>query len=554
MLIILTVSVLSVFFYMQFQKALNERVLLHLASIKNLKCVQIEHYLDMEWQGFMERTEEARDSDYKDSKLYTEHPNDLTCEAYRFPKGPIKSGVYDMTPCDEEGKIRLAFLRNLENGGYLVEVKRMDRIQEILLERTGMGNSGETYLVGGDSSLRSVSRFFPVEIPSRILAHTQGVIKSLAGKDSTGMFMDYRGVKVFSAYQKIHVPQLKWGILSEIDVSEVNKPLQEMRNNLLVITLLVLFMSISLSVFLTDIFSKPLMKMRNLLHSMAVGNYNIDTNESYPAREITQMFTALAELKRSINGAILFSHELGRMNLEATHELSGKNDVLGKSLIVMQQRLNEFKKKEAQNRLLSKQSLITGQENERKRLSRELHDGLGPLLTTLKMSVQSAHLDDDEKMKLKRMVDDTIQEIRRMSYNLMPHALIDFGVGMALGNFVEMIRRSSQLDIQYENSTDEEDSDLSPEVHICIFRVCQELLNNTLKHAEAKKIRLSLTEFEDKLSLYYYDDGKGFEVDESNPGSGLRNIRERIEVFNGYCSIQSSEEGTVVEVEIPIKP
>ncbi|UXP31655.1 sensor histidine kinase [Reichenbachiella agarivorans] len=547
MLILLTVSALSVFFYQQFQQALNDRVLLHLASIKNLKCVQIEHYLETEWQAFLSR----RETEVED-EFYTTDPEKYLCEEFSFGQRDILSGIYDVSKCDEQGEIVLAFIQTLIGGEYRVEVKRMPRIQEILLERTGMGNSGETYLVGGDSSLRSVSRFFPGQTPSSIFAHTRGVDSSLAGQDSTGVFKDYRGVEVFSAYQRIEIANLNWGILSEMDVEEVNKPLSELRIKLLMITVLVLIMSVALSFFLTDIFSKPLIKMRDLLHSMSQGQFDISFSKFYPAMEINQMFIALDELKNSINGAIQFSHELGRMNLEANHKLSGDSDVLGQSLTLMQKRLIDFKKKEEQNRLLSKQSLITGQENERKRLSRELHDGLGPLLTTLKLSVQSADLEDIEKQKIKKMVDETISTIRSMSYNLMPHALIDFGVGKALENFVELIRKSSPLKIHYVNSTRDDDSKLNSEMNICIFRVCQELINNTLKHAQANNIRLSLTEFDDKISLYYRDDGKGFNVDEAKLGSGLSNIRERVEVFNGYFTIHADDQGTEVEVEIPI--
>ncbi|MCV9386027.1 sensor histidine kinase [Reichenbachiella ulvae] len=552
MLIILTIASLSIFFYQQFQQALNERVLLHLASIKNLKCVQIEHYLESEWGEFHENVILQSRDNLENNIYYTTDPTEHLCSDFSFD-GVITSGIYDVSKCDEQGKIKLAFIEVLDSGRYLMNVKRLPRIQEILLERTGMGQSGETYLVGVDYSLRSVSRFFPSKIPSNIEAHTQGVDKSLAGKDSTGMFADYRGVEVFSAYQRINVPNLNWGILSEIDVEEVNIPLQEMRAKLLLIALLVLVVSIALSFFLMDLFSKPLLKMRDLLTSMSVGKYNISFTKHYPAQEINQMFNALDELKKSISGAIQFSHELGSMNLDSSHKPLGESDVLGKSLMQMQKQLIEFKKKEDQNRLLSKQSLITGQENERKRLSRELHDGLGPLLTTLKLAVQSADMDEDDKLKMKRMVDDTITAIRQMSYNLMPQALIDFGVGKALENFVELVRKSSDMDIRYINSSFDEDTELNPEINICIFRVCQELINNTLKHAEAQSIKLSLTEFEDRFSLFYQDDGKGFKVNESQPGSGLRNIRERIEVFNGLFMIHSDQTGTEVEVEIPKK-
>jgi signal transduction histidine kinase len=94
---------------------------------------------------------------------------------------------------------------------------------------------------------------------------------------------------------------------------------------------------------------------------------------------------------------------------------------------------------------------------------------------------------------------------------------------------------------------------MTVDIDICIFRVCQELINNSLKHSKAKKISVSLTEFSDKISFYYVDDGIGFNLDSVEEGSGLKNIKERIAIFNGYLNIISGEKGTTVEVEIPFE-
>jgi signal transduction histidine kinase len=265
------------------------------------------------------------------------------------------------------------------------------------------------------------------------------------------------------------------------------------------------------------------------------------------------MFVALNKLKESINGAILFSNEIGKKNLSADYQLSSENDMLGKSLILMQQKLIDYENISTKNRLLAKQSIIRGEENERVRISRELHDGLGPLLTSLKLTVKSSELNHIEKGKIIETLDSTIAEIRRMTYDLMPPALADFGVGKALMNFVGSIKKSSGIDITYEYETKERGSSIDTEIDICLFRVCQELVNNTLKHANASKIVLSLTEFDNKYALYYADNGSGFNLEEVKTGLGLRNIRERVEVFEGYLDIKSGSKGTVVEVEIPIK-
>ena len=167
--------------------------------------------------------------------------------------------------------------------------------------------------------------------------------------------------------------------------------------------------------------------------------------------------------------------------------------------------------------------------------------------------VQTSDLPLSDKKKINLVVDGTIDEIRRMTYNLMPTVLVDFGVGKALASFIDVIKKSSGIEIVYEDATKGNTGKWNIDLDICIFRVCQELINNSLKHSGANKITISLTEFSDKLSFYYLDNGKGFDQDSVKYGSGLRNIRERIEIFNGYLHIKSDEDGTEVEVEIPIK-
>ena len=166
--------------------------------------------------------------------------------------------------------------------------------------------------------------------------------------------------------------------------------------------------------------------------------------------------------------------------------------------------------------------------------------------------MQSYELPKQEKEKINTIVNKTIDEIRKMTYDLMPPSLEDFGVGKALLNFVELMKKSSGVEIIYNYDLKEDKMKTNAEIDICLFRICQELVNNTFKHAGASKIVLSLTEFDDKFSLYYTDNGSGFNTIEIKTGLGLRNIKERVEIFDGYLNITSENTGTVVEVEIPI--
>ncbi|WP_020533807.1 sensor histidine kinase [Flexithrix dorotheae] len=555
-LISLTVAFLTIFDYREFKNTLDQRVLLHLTSIKRLKRIQIEEYLEQKWIDFKIASQTNTTAEIIEdfpmvlsNSFKTDRPDTLI---YFRQNKHLEEGIYDKTEFSENGKIKLAFVKINPDNQYIIQLYQTPYIQHILVERTGMGESGETYLVGEDFNLRSISRFMPKKPPFSIHAQTVGSKEAISGKNGSGIFEDYRGVMVYSAYHTLEFQHIKWAILSEIDVEEATQPLWETTKKLIFISVLVIGIAFFVSLVLTNMLSQPVLKMRNLLNTMAKGNYEITVNENSRAIEMNEMFSALKDLTNSINGAIQFSKAIGEMKLDEDYQPSGKNDMLGESLLVMRQKLKDFNQKAEFNRKQAKKSLITGQEKERKRLAMELHDGLGPLLTSMKLYVQTITISDQEKEKLKKMLDDTIREIRQMSYNLMPLSLIDFGVGKALNHLVGTIRDSSEIDIQYDDNTKEKDSRIDTEIGITIFRITQELINNTLKHAKASMIRISLTEFDDQVSLFYADNGKGFETHKKSSGAGLKNIRERVNIFNGYLSIESGKNGTTVEVEIDL--
>ncbi|MDN3686584.1 sensor histidine kinase [Cyclobacterium jeungdonense] len=553
-LVILVVIILSIFSYKEFKNALDERVLLQLTSIKSLKRIQLEAFLKTEMETFFNGSNQSSsETDRIDPLDNLPTKLDITCLKSKINSTNSAESLIDFTACVSDGEVMLAMVRTV--GHEIRQIKWIDTssIQDILLERTGMGQSGETYLVGNDYRMRSLSRFFPEIPPGQIVAKTKGAKQALSGIDGYGIFDDYREIPVYSSYQKLDIPYLNWAILSEIDVEEVTIPLLKMRNKLIGISFLVLLFALTFSFFISVVLSKPLLKMRLFLNNMTRGNYDFKIVNTYPTIEINEMFVALEKLQKSIQEAIHFSSEIGNMNMNAEYQLSEEGDLLGKSLVAMQKKLMAYENAEKKSRLLAKKSLIEGQENERKRLSKDLHDGLGPLLTSLKLMIQTSDLSTQDKKKINAHVDETIDEIRRMTYNLMPSVLVDFGVGKALSSFIDVIEKSSGIEIIYDDSTLGKAGKLTIDLDICIFRVCQELINNSLKHSNAKKITISLTEFSDKISFYYVDDGIGFNLNSVVPGSGLKNIRERVEVFNGYLKIVSGAGGTAVEVEIPFE-
>lgn len=217
--------------------------------------------------------------------------------------------------------------------------------------------------------------------------------------------------------------------------------------------------------------------------------------------------------------------------------------------------------KEAARRYLL-ESLVRTQEDERYRLSRELHDGAGQILTglllrlkMLEKKVSPGELSEDIGILLK-LVSDSIEQIRELSHSLRPAALEEFGLAFALENLVEdlfagtgtLTKCSSQLVT----------SELPKEIETALYRIAQEALTNVLRHAQASHVRLELLTTPISICLRVEDDGCGFDVDAfplDSPGKhlGLISIQERAEMLGGSLVVSSAPgEGTSIEVRIPL--
>jgi two-component system NarL family sensor kinase len=534
-LVVLVVIILSLIFYFEFSKVLDKRILFHLNSIKTLKKIQVENLIQKEWKTF----NYSNDSFIDRSEIVLPKNNYL------------HAGIYDLTHLHPTKNTSISLIR-IRNNHRELKVIPYQKINKILLERTGMGSSGESYVVGNDYRLRSQSRFFPQTTPYEIKAKTVGVLDGLNQKEGDGIFFDYRKIDVYSAYSSLKIDHLHWVILSEIDVNEVTIPLKEMRLKLLFLTLLIITLSSILSLFLTKIITNPIKKIQESLQIMAKGNYNKKLILKKSPNEIMEMFHALENLRIAIDGAVNFSVDIGKINLATSYQPKSENDLLGKSLIKMRGKLEAYRTAENKINLTNKRLLVTNLENERRRLARDLHDGVGPLLTTIKLYIQNKIDSGEHKESLKEMIDTTINEIRQMTNVLMPTSLDKFGIGATLHSYIENIQKSIEAFIRFEDLTKEEVSLISKEQEINIFRIVQELINNSIKHSKATKIRISLTEFDNFLSLYYFDNGTGFDLNKVNLGSGIKNIKERVEIFDGTLQIESTGK-TIFEIEMPIK-
>ena len=211
-----------------------------------------------------------------------------------------------------------------------------------------------------------------------------------------------------------------------------------------------------------------------------------------------------------------------------------------------------------QERFGRMRSVIDGEEMERQRLSRELHDGIGQLLIAIKLRLESLLYQDGKDIKnsiqeLRKYFDQIIDEVRRISNNLMPSVLEAFGPAIAFRNLFSDTEEHSGLKIHFAAKGNFDN--LDKKIQTYIYRLTQEALNNIVKHAEARQVWVQLTRQTDLLTLEIRDDGKGFVLENSGKdgGNGIHNMRERASLLQGQISIKSAPgKGAAITVNIPI--
>ncbi len=206
---------------------------------------------------------------------------------------------------------------------------------------------------------------------------------------------------------------------------------------------------------------------------------------------------------------------------------------------------------------------IATEERERRRIAEELHDGIGPLLSGLKMYLQQDSLKVNLEVKqlktltyCRELVDESIRQTRSIANNLTPGILNDFGLEKALKSHVLKINAIGKFDVNLHVVNIQEN--LEEEVSLAIFRVVTELLNNSLKHSDCSKVEIVIDERNGILSGNYSDNGKGFDplkIQHTNAGKmGLNNIRNRINSLNGNILFNSDEGmGLFVKFILPVK-
>lgn len=226
-----------------------------------------------------------------------------------------------------------------------------------------------------------------------------------------------------------------------------------------------------------------------------------------------------------------------------------------KRIFNIQKRMDELRK-ESESRILS--AIVRTEENERLNFSKELHDGLGPLLSSVKMAISASRGKDeaavDEKVmaNAEKLIDESITSLKEISNKLSPHVLNNFGLRKAVKSFISRLPVTENPTINLDTNIN--DLRYPYNIEVVLYRVICELITNSLKHAKAKNVFISLMEKGNIISLDYLDDGVGFnsEIPElSEKGLGFANIKSRIKSLNGTFEIYARQnEGVRVNISI----
>jgi len=230
---------------------------------------------------------------------------------------------------------------------------------------------------------------------------------------------------------------------------------------------------------------------------------------------------------------------------------------LNQTLLNIFQRIRKQEDELRREKLQRLRSVIDGQDQERNRLSRELHDGIGQSLIAVKLQLENAETQNYSMMRAgidsaKNMIDITIEEVRRVCNALLPAALNEFGIVSSLRALCSELGSLARFKAVFENegSLDR----MSKKSQIYLYRIAQETLNNITKHARATQVTMKLRRENNIVTLEVSDNGKGFIFDPVcfAQRNGLQNMRERTHLLDGEFTINSQPgNGTIIKVSIP---
>lgn len=227
-----------------------------------------------------------------------------------------------------------------------------------------------------------------------------------------------------------------------------------------------------------------------------------------------------------------------------------------KNRIIAEQKIQKL---EDEKKLMAAQSILVGQEKERERIAQELHDGIGVLLSTASIHFSSVESKTDKETsemlkKANKLLKDASKEVRQISHNMMPGVLSKFGLQEAIEDIFEDVEDAGDMQVNLDIALGK--GRLPENVEIMIYRIVQEMLNNTLKHARASVVSMTLLKKDNHLVIEYKDNGAGFDETKlpKDKNLGLLGIRTRAEYLGGSVDMKSEPgKGVSYRIIIPLK-
>ena len=232
-------------------------------------------------------------------------------------------------------------------------------------------------------------------------------------------------------------------------------------------------------------------------------------------------------------------------------KIQTQSELAQKQKVINEQKVTTLKQGQELNLI---KASIKGQDEERKRIAQELHDSIGGNLAGIKLQVSSIGENSSQWKAINAQLDDTYQLVRNISHTLIPKKFTQNAFTDLVKDYVSAISINGKLKVNLHTQPEERLNIIDENVQFEIYKIIQELVTNTLKHALASEIAINLNAVENELSLLFEDNGKGFDPSKTKDGLGFQNLKSRVKHLKGALHIDSTENrGTVISITIPLE-
>ncbi|MEZ4909025.1 MAG: histidine kinase [Saprospiraceae bacterium] len=404
---------------------------------------------------------------------------------------------------------------NNENSINYFEI---NKILQDTVSKKGLCNYESIYLfnenLGRDYKTNSSQDNYNADI-----IKSQCVLEAINNDSENAICKDCNNEKTLCSFKRLNIDGKNLILVASLSFKKAMIPIINLRNDLLFVSFIITILIFSIAQVLSNDILTPIMELIKVSKEIGKGNLNskVNINSKNEFKELESTFNQMAD-------------DIEKNTIELVHE--------------KEKRIT---------------ALYDGQEFERQRISRDLHDGLAQHLIGIKMTFENLIdkniiIENKEVSSLKSQISNSIEELRKISYDLAPSNITDFNLAGAIENMCIQIQKSNKLIIEFSSFGDFSGLDKRSKTYL--YRIVQEALNNTIKHARATKVDIQLTETKELYFLIIEDNGIGFDLNNNDIGlgHGLFNIKERSILLNGTFDIETYPDGgTTLRIKLSKK-